>query len=112
METSGAAPLTGSDCAACGACCREAFDSSPVEDTDTRTLANVPHLRRVHPDGWRDLRRVPSPTGCGTRCAALIGDATAPYRCTVYPDRPAACSELEPGSEACHFARRRVGIES
>jgi Fe-S-cluster containining protein len=117
METSGPAHVTGSgadtegappDCAACGACCREAFDTSPVEDTDVRTLRNLPHLVRVSADGWRDLRRVPSPTGCGTRCAALTGGP--PYRCSVYEDRPAACSELEPGSEACRFARARVGL--
>ncbi len=65
---------------------------------------------RVHEDGWRDLQRVPSPTGCGTRCAALIGDGApgALFHCTIYQDRPAACSELEAGSEACLFARERL----
>ena len=98
------------DCAPCGACCREAFDSVPVEDHDERTLSQRSEWVRVHEDGWRDLLRVPSPTGCGTRCAALVGDGATPYRCTIYLDRPTACSELDPGSETCLFARRRVGL--
>jgi Fe-S-cluster containining protein len=103
--------ITGEDCAGCGACCREAFDTSPVEDGDVRTLANARHLVRVAADGWRDLHRVPSPTTPGrTRCAAL--SCGPPFRCAIYADRPAACSELEPGSEACRFARRRVGLEA
>ena len=69
-------------------------------------------LVRVHDDGWRDLHRVPSPLGCGTRCTALRGDgsATGPFRCVVYPVRPTNCRELDPGSSACLVARRRVGI--
>ena len=100
------------DCAPCGACCREAFDSVPVEAHDTRTLQNRPDWIRVAADGWRDLPRVPSPTGCGTRCAGLVGDGAAetPFRCTIYADRPSACSELEEGSDGCLFARRRVGL--
>jgi hypothetical protein len=98
------------DCAPCGACCREAFDSVPVEDHDRRTLERRGDWIRTHPDGWRDLLRVPSPTGCGTRCAALVGDGVAPFRCVLYEDRPSACSELDAGSDACLFARRRVGL--
>lgn len=105
-------PETLFDCATCGACCREAFDSVPVYDTDTQTLARQGHRIRVAPDGWRDLLRVPSPTGCGTRCGSLTGDgsAGAPFRCVMYEDRPSACSELEEGSENCRFARARVGL--
>ncbi|MBX2798266.1 MAG: YkgJ family cysteine cluster protein [Myxococcales bacterium] len=101
------------DCATCGACCREAFDSVPVVDTDERTLARQRDLVVHHDDGWRDLQRTAAPSGCGSRCAALIGDGElAPYRCTIYDDRPAACSELEVGSENCHLARRRVGLST
>jgi Fe-S-cluster containining protein len=73
-----------------------------------------PALVQRHADGWRDILRVPSPTGCGTRCAALQGDgsAQAPFLCRVYEDRPSACSELEVGSESCRFARSRVGLSS
>lgn len=99
------------DCATCGACCREAFDSVPVGPEDERMARNQPALVRTQPDGWREILRVPSPSGCGTRCAALVGDgAQAPFRCTVYEDRPTACSELDVGSEGCLFARARVGL--
>jgi Fe-S-cluster containining protein len=101
------------DCATCGACCREAFDTVPVEADDDHTVATRPDWVHTAPDGWREIRRVPSPTGCGTRCAALTGDGAAgtPFRCVIYADRPQACSGLEAGSEACRFARRRVGLE-
>lgn len=95
-------------CDPCGACCREAFDSVPVGPDDAHTAERHPELIRVE-DGWRDLKRVP--TACGTRCVALRGDgASAPYRCVIYADRPSACSELEPGSWNCWFARKRVGL--
>lgn len=98
-------------CGPCGACCREAFDSVEVRITDLRTLANRPDRVVHHSDGWTDLRRVPSPTGSGTRCGSLQGDGGAcPFRCDMYEDRPAACSELEEGSWNCLFARRRAGV--
>jgi hypothetical protein len=98
------------DCDGCGACCREAFDSVPVAEDD-EAIRRHPALLRRHADGWCDLARVASPTGRGTRCAALHGDGAAhPYRCRVYADRPTACAELQIGSDGCLFARRRVGL--
>jgi Fe-S-cluster containining protein len=103
------------DCLECGACCREAFDATPVDpDEDEGPLeASMPGI--IERDGnWRQLQRVPSPLfrGC-TRCVALSGDGSrdAPFLCHVYEVRPDACRELEPGGEACILARRRVGIE-
>ena len=99
-------------CDPCGACCREAFDSVPVSDEDLARLGPHADVVREHDDGWRDLHRVPSPLGCGTRCVALRGDggADTPFRCVVYAVRPQNCRDLDPGSEACLTARRRVGI--
>lgn len=99
-------------CDPCGACCREAFDTVPVTEEDVARLGTHRDLVRVHEDGWRDLCRVPSPLGRGTRCAALRGDGSpeGPFRCVVYAVRPGNCRDLEPGSEACLTARRRVGI--
>ena len=98
-------------CDPCGACCREAFDSVPVTDEDEARLGENAHLVRRSNDGWRDLARVGSPTGRGTRCAALRGDGcAAPYRCVVYAVRPTNCRELDAGSPACLTARRRVGL--
>lgn len=99
---------TGLDCLACGACCREAYDSVPVTGEDEEVLTHHPELVVTHDDGWVDLRRVPSPSGCGTRCAALTGDG--PFVCRIYAHRPTTCRELEPGSDGCLFARRRVGL--
>jgi Fe-S-cluster containining protein len=100
------------DCLTCGACCREAFDAVPVETGD-RTAELHPELVEVHDDGWRSLRRVPSPTGCGTRCAALTGDGgPTAFHCRIYADRPTACRELEAGSDNCLLARRRVGMSA
>lgn len=95
------------DCTACGACCREAYDSVPVAPDDA-VLTEHPDLVRTHGDGWVDLHRVPSATGCGSRCAALMGDG--PYLCRIYAHRPATCRDVEPGGEGCLFARRRVGL--
>ena len=99
-------------CDACGACCREAFDSVPVSESDEKRLDEPTKWIRVHSDGWRDLCRVSSPLGKGTRCAALLGNGKpgAPYRCQIYPARPTNCRELDIGSEACLTARRRVGL--
>jgi Fe-S-cluster containining protein len=96
------------DCLACGACCREAYDSVPVTEAD--------EVLRVHPelirrDGdWVDLQRVPSPTGCGTRCVALRGDG--PFTCAIYAVRPQTCRDVEQGEAGCLFARRRVGLSA
>lgn len=96
-------------CDPCGACCREAFDAVPVGPDDEHTARAHPERVQTHADGWRDLVRVPTPTG--TRCNALTGDGcSAPFRCVIYADRPTACRELEPGSANCLLARRRVGL--
>jgi hypothetical protein len=94
------------DCTACGACCREAYDSVPVSPED-RVLHAHPELVRRDGD-WVDLHRVPSPTGRGSRCIALVGDG--PYLCRIYADRPATCLHVEIGADGCLFARRRVGL--
>ncbi len=98
------------DCTRCGACCREAFDAVPVDEGDLRTRTLRPEALVPSAFGGLELRRVPSPTGCGTRCHALTGDGEGPYLCRMYEDRPEACSGLDVGSEACVFARGRVGL--
>ena len=92
-------------CEDCGACCREAFDSVPVEGDHEPVLTAHPELVRTHDDGWRDLQRIPVPGG--TRCAALLGP---PYACRIYADRPTNCRDLDIGGDACLFARRRVQL--
>lgn len=99
-------------CDRCGACCREAFDSVPVSEEDLERIEKPERWVHEHSDGWRDIHRVPSPSGRGTRCAALYGCGGdgSPFRCTIYSSRPTNCRELEIGSEACLTARRRVKL--
>ena len=101
-------------CRACGACCGEAYDSTPVSDEDLIRLAA---LIREHDDGWRDLHRVPSDvvplhTDRGSRCIALTGDGSteSPFHCTVYVVRPTNCRELAVGSDGCLTARSRLAL--
>jgi len=103
------------DCLACGACCREAFDCTPLTaDEAVRITRDAPTYVDVQADGWVQLVRVPSPRHpSGTQCAALrhMGSPQASYTCDIYAQRPEACSLLDAGSESCHLARKRVGLE-
>jgi hypothetical protein len=95
--------LDEASCESCGACCREGFDRVELRPRDT--------LRKLHPelvreDHWGVF--VPRPDG---RCLGLVGDGKgAPFRCTVYANRPRSCREFEIGGAACLIARRRVGL--
>lgn len=97
-------------CLDCGACCREAFDSVPVDADAHERLP--PELVQVADDGWVDMVRVPSLTGCGTRCTALRGDGVVPYTCIVYAIRPDTCRDVKVGSEGCLMARRRTKLSA
>lgn len=92
------------DCRACGACCREAFDTIVVG-------AREP-IVRAHPElvVVRDRApEIPRPDG---RCPALegAGSPSSPYACRVYDERPRTCRDFERGSANCLLARRRVGL--
>jgi len=95
--------LTESACIACGACCREAFQAVPVEDSSP--------LLRSHPD-WiaRDIEGfgpyLPRPLG---RCVAL-SQHKAPWLCAVYEARPTSCRDFELNGPNCLEARQRVGL--
>lgn len=94
-----------SDCATCGACCREGFDAAPAEGG-----ALPCEMLFRWSDDFTIVRRLPQ--GRGTRCACLIGDGVNhAFRCTHYAQRPTACRDLEAGSENCRLARQRVGLE-
>jgi hypothetical protein len=89
------------DCAACGACCREAFHTVVLTRRDI--------LRKTRPDLVTDIDGVaemPRPDG---RCPALVIDADA-HRCTVYDERPRSCRDFAIAGESCLLARRRVGM--
>nr|MCU0736369.1 YkgJ family cysteine cluster protein [Methylotetracoccus sp.] len=92
------------DCAACGACCREAYHAVEVGPREPVVRA---HPALVTPrDGRYRVRRD------GERCAALIGGTTPTerYACAIYHDRPRTCRDFARGSTHCLDARRRVGL--
>ncbi len=89
------------DCRTCGACCREAFDVVEVEPEDPFVVER-PDLVEETPFLRLTVKRA------GPRCACLVGDG--PYTCAVYAIRPRPCRDVEPGGEACTFARGRVGL--
>lgn len=97
-------PAAQLDCATCGACCREAYDSVEVAGSEAVNHYH-PELITTHGDR-RKLRRT------GSRCAALSGgdNVNGNYACTIYPNRPNTCREFTLGSENCLDARRRVGL--
>lgn len=46
------------------------------------------------------------------RCAALGGKVGEKVGCGIYEWRPSPCREFEAGSEACHRARARHGLDT
>lgn len=95
--------LDASDCAACGACCREGYGLVPAE-TDGPLATQRPDLVTHDPDLGPV---VPRPGG---RCVALAGADGPPWRCAVYALRPRSCRDFAVGGAACLTARRRVGL--
>ncbi len=89
------------DCAACGACCREAFHTVVLTRRDV--------LRKLRPDliTMVDGRpEMPRPEGV---CPALTIDARG-HLCSVYEDRPTSCRDFAATGDACLVARRRIGL--
>lgn len=90
------------ECRQCAACCREGYDRVELRRSDT-LLRRRPELVDVDASGVAYIAR---PDG---NCRVLSADG-AVYSCMVYAERPKSCAELEPGSDACLSARRRVGL--
>lgn len=92
---------TGLDCVACGACCREAYDTVEVSRRDP--------FRNQYPDllttinGRLNIRRK------GPHCINLQNDSGC-WTCAVYADRPKTCRDFERGGINCIDARRRLGL--
>lgn len=97
-------------CTACGACCcAYRVDFHPAELSGgafawgkgvpaEMTLALTANLVR--------MKGSDSPG----RCIALDGEPGRSVSCSLYPERPGPCRELEEGSDACLRARRRMGL--
>ncbi len=118
------------DCLGCGACCREAYDTVEVDESDPAYELHLPLLQPGWGGGY-DMKRD------GHRCSCLQGgdDIPArqpaiglagtisdrppepltipnqvPFTCAIYETRPSTCREFTLGSDYCLDARRRVGL--
>lgn len=101
-------PVTAEDCTRCGACCatfRVDFAAQEADDQGGR----VPEGLTVPVTDT--IRRMRGTDHGSPRCAALSGQIGRRIGCGIYEWRPSPCHELEPGSEACHRARVRHGLD-
>jgi Fe-S-cluster containining protein len=101
-------------CVACGACCVTYRITLPRNELDTTPGGRVPaDLTEPYTPTTACMREHPDIPG---RCIALAGEVGVAVACTIYPQRPSACSEFAPlsaigsGDESCNEARRRHGL--
>lgn len=92
------------DCQRCGACCREAFDTVEVDEDDPFVRLHPELLERTPFDKLGVIRK-------GPNCAALDGGEGC-WSCRIYDARPWTCRDVEPGAQACLWARERLGISA
>lgn len=96
-------------CAQCGACCHRAFHVVPVAPDEPIATSRPDLLSRDDGPGARGVRlSIDRPGGF---CRALERPA-APYRCSVYTERPQSCRDFALGGKNCLEARRRVGLSA
>jgi hypothetical protein len=106
--------MADSVCCSCGACCVTYRITLPRIELDTVPGGHVPTaLTEPYTATTACMREHPDNPG---RCIALEGVVGISVNCTIYPQRPTACSEFAPlsvlgyGDEACNEARRRHGL--
>ena len=103
-------------CCACGACCATYRITLPRVELDNAPEGWVPAaLTEPYTATTACMRECTDIPG---RCIALQGTIGVAVSCSIYPQRPSACSEFAPfstlgyGDEACNEARRRHGLPS
>ncbi|MEW6166020.1 MAG: YkgJ family cysteine cluster protein [Pseudomonadota bacterium] len=101
-------------CQSCGACCVTYRITLPRGELDDMPGGHVPAaLAEPYTATTACMREHPELPG---RCIALAGTIGHEVRCTIYANRPVACSEFAPlsalgmGDAACDDARRRQGL--
>ena len=97
------------DCQSCGACCsyftvellREKEDFEKVPERLTR--------KRLVVFNHRDTEMIRDKN---ERCIALRGEIGKHTACSIYPQRPFACSDFDPvlDREKCNKARAKFGL--
>ena len=93
-------PFGSEACQDCGACCHRGFD---VVDVDADEVLATSHRQWLTHDAQGLHLERP-----GGLCPALSREA--PWRCSVYADRPRNCQDLEVGGRACLQARSRAAV--
>lgn len=92
-------------CTHCGACCATYRVSFYWAEAD---VTGLPASLTEQVNDWYGCM---AGTNCKTpRCRALAGPIGGETRCTVYPQRPSPCHELQPGEDKCNRARARYGL--
>ena len=79
-------------CIRCGACCAHA-DPAWVEVFESEKARIPGALLTLHA-----MKMTPE-----HQCIALEGHIGGECRCTIYPQRPLACRQIEPGSTLCLY---------
>ncbi|MDX9995876.1 MAG: YkgJ family cysteine cluster protein [Rhodocyclaceae bacterium] len=105
--------MDASPCCRCGACCVSFRVTLPRIELDSHGGQVPARLTEPYTPTTACMREDPDTPG---RCIALAGEVGAQVSCTIYANRPAACSEFAPlavlgsGDDACDEARRRQGL--
>jgi hypothetical protein len=106
------------DCQKCGACCispwhkRQGYVALSRGESKRMIRLGLPV---VNHKGKAELGTVPYDAPEGTEgeaiCAAFSGVVGRRCACSIHPDRPEECRDLEPGSLKCRMARHMAGLE-
>jgi hypothetical protein len=95
----------GFDCRRCGACC--AFYRVSFYWAEAEVLALPDELvEQLAP--WHAC--LAGTQSAQPRCRALHGEIGSRACCTIYPQRPSPCHEVQAGDDRCQRARRGHGL--
>ena len=95
-------------CLSCGACCAAFRVDFHCSDLASADVPGVPVELTVPLTAT--LVRMRGTDEAPPRCVALAGEIGREVGCTIYPQRPSPCHELQPGEERCLRARAAHGL--
>ncbi|HEY8509902.1 MAG TPA: YkgJ family cysteine cluster protein [Steroidobacteraceae bacterium] len=93
-------------CLQCGACCAFYRVSFYWAEAAQNGLPDS-HIEKLNPH----LACMAGTNRPEPRCCALRGEIGRRVMCSVYPQRPSPCREVQPGDEKCNKARDRHGLD-
>lgn len=94
-------------CQSCGACCAHFRVSFYWAEAESLGLPEA-LTEAINP--WMSCMKGTGQRAGGVRCVALAGEIGREVGCTIYPQRPSPCHELQPGEERCLRARAAHGL--